>query len=405
MPEYVTALGLAIPSIEDILTALTQDQRAGIDAGLNTNPDSPIGQLNGIFADRERNIWEVLAIAYNGNNPDACEGFLLEAIAAVTGTKRAAATRSRFIGTRKITVNLNGGTTLPALTTKFNVAGNPSIVFRTKTEITADAGTGNYQVEAECVETGPIACNAGTLTVIATPIVGLNSVTNDFDAELGSLADNDTQLRLRRESELRATGSGTVDSIRADVLSISLDDGSKPIIECIVLENTTDTIDVNGLPPHSLECLVFDGISNDCPNDTLAQTIWKSKPAGIRVIGSSSGTAIDSRGNSRIIPFSRPTNKEVILKATLVLVNPSQLPSQYLAAVQEAVLAAFASKVKTGSVIRCNHYEAAILAISGIEDATVQLAFAPGPHLSAGVNLSLGIREIGYIQSSGITVA
>jgi hypothetical protein len=115
-------------------------------------------------------------------------------------------------------------------------------------------------------------------------------------------------------------------------------------------------------------------VSQDCPDDTIAQTIWQSKPAGIQLVGSSSGIAVDTLGVQRTVAFSRPTITEVILKATLVLANPTQLPSQYLSVVQTAVIAAFARKVRTGSVIRCNHYEAAILAIPGIEDATVQLA-------------------------------
>jgi hypothetical protein len=241
--------------------------------------------------------------------------------------------------------------------------------------------------------------------VIATPVAGLNSVINDFDAALGANQDNDAQLRERRERELRATGSATVDALRSDILAIALEDGSKPVIEAIILENTSNVVDGDGLPGHSLECLVFDGVTQDCPNDTIAQTIWDSKPGGIQLVGTSSGTAIDSKNVQRTILFSRPTNKEVVLQATLTLANPSQLPSQYLDAVRAAVMAEFARRVRMGSVIRCNHYEAAILAIPGIEDAVVRLGFNPPGTLGvAGANLSLGTREIGYVQSSGTSV-
>lgn len=399
---YLTAEGLDIPSVETILLDLATDQRATIDPLLNTEPDSPTGQLNGILAARERRLWEAIQIAYNGSNPDAAEGFLLESTSALTGTTRAPATRSRFAGTRRLTINLDAATTVP-INTEFHVLGDVNTAFRT-TEVITSVLAGDYPVAAECLVVGPIPCNAGTLTVISTPVVGLNSVNNAFDAVLGTNQDNNTELRIRRESELRTTGSGTVDSMRADIRAIELEDGSKPIQECVVLENVTDVVDVNGLPGHSMEALVFDGVTEDCPDDTIAQTIWDGKPGGIEMYGSESGTATDTEGAEHTIAFTRPTSREVILEADLILVNLTQLPSQYLAVVQAAVIAEFKRRVKMGSVIRCNHYEAAILAISGIEDVIVRLGWFGGALGVAGVSLTLGVREIGFIQSTDITV-
>ncbi len=403
MADYVTPQGLNIPSVSEIISELETQQRADIDPNLNTSPDSPIGQLNGIFSAHLRRAYEVLQIAYNGNNPDAAEGFLLEAVSAITGTTRAPAKRSRFVGIRKLRITLALNTTVPEGTT-FHVDGDTSVSFHTTEEIPGTAA-GDYYVAAECDTIGPVACNAGTLTQISTPVSGLSAVTNDYDAELGALEDNDPQLRERREQELRTTGSGTVDSLRSDILAVALEDGSKPIQEADVLENYTMVTDVNGLPPKSLECLVYDGVSQDCPDDTIAQVIWDGKPGGIELVGSTSGTAIDSKGVERTVPFTRFTLLEVVLEATLTLTNPNQVPSQYLAAVQEAVLAEFKRRVRTGTVIRCNHYEAAILDIAGIEDVSVRLGFnPPGTLQPAGTNLTLAVREMGYIQSSGVTV-
>lgn len=405
-PKYVTPEGLKIPTVQDLLDQMSQQQRAEIDPLLNTSPDGPAGQLNGILASHLREVWEVADMAWHGNDPDATEGSLLESLSAITGTTRAPATRSKFVGQRKVKVHLNAGTTLPALTTKFSVAGSPSIIFRTTEEISASSGTGFYYVPAECEQTGPISCNANTLTVIATPIAGLNSVVNEYDAELGRNRDNDLQLRERREKELRASGSGTVDSMAADVLAIQLEDGTKPILDVEVLENDGDETDANGLPPHSLEILVFDGVSAGTPNYTIAQTIWKSKPGGIQLVGSLTGTAIDSKNRQRTVPFTRATLHETLLHATLVLQNPNHVPAQYLGPVQQAVIEEFNARVKTGSVIRPNHYEAAIITkVPGIEDATVQLAFTPGPLEPPGVNLVLDVREGAYLLTTGVTVS
>lgn len=401
---YVTAQGLDIPSVDDIITECANEQRSEINPLLNTDADSPVGQLNGIFASHIRRVYEIASIAYNGNNPDAAEGFLLESISAITGTIKAPATPSKLIGVRSVRVTLSVNTTVPA-GTEFHVAGDPNTSFHTLADVSSVAA-GDYLVECACDVTGPVTCNAGTLTAISTPVVGLNAVTNDFDAIPGTNQDTDTQLRVRREQELRATGSGTVDSVRADILAIALADGSKPVVECVILENVTDAADSNGLPGHSLECIVFDGVDQNCPNDTIAQTIWESKPGGIKLVGSSSGTAIDSLGNNRTVSFTRPTVKEVFLNAALLLIDPNKTPDQYLAAVRAAVIAMFAVKVRSGFVIRCNHYIEAILGIPGIDDAAVSLGFNPPGTLSApGVNLTLGVREDAFIQTTGITVS
>jgi hypothetical protein len=57
-----------------------------------------------------------------------------------------------------------------------------------------------------------------------------------------------------------------------------------------------------------------------------------------------------------------------------------------------------------GSVIRCNHYEAAITDIPGIEDCLIQVGFLAQGLQAVDVNLALGTREMGFVQTSGITV-
>jgi hypothetical protein len=111
---YVTPQGLDIPTVEGLLSDLSEEQRSTIDPLLNTDADGPVGQLNGIFAAHLRRAWEVLLIAFNGNNPDAAEGALLENVSAITGTLRAPATRSKFVGTRKLRVTLSLNTTVPS---------------------------------------------------------------------------------------------------------------------------------------------------------------------------------------------------------------------------------------------------------------------------------------------------
>jgi len=405
MGDYVTPQGLALPSVQDILADLADDQRSTINPNLNTDPDSPIGQLNGIFASALGTAYEALEIAFNGNNPDAAEGFLLETVSAITGTKRAPATPSKLTGNQQVTVNLNPNTLLPS-GSQASVLGNPTVIFQTTADFTAPnvGSAANYSVDMQCTQTGPIVCNANTLTVIVTPVVGWNSVTNPFDAVLGTNVDTDPQLRYRRESELRATGKSTVDAIRDELLAFEFPDGSQPISQCIVFQNDQDFTDTNGLPPHSIRCLVFDGVNAVVPNGDIAQIIWNTKPGGIQMTGNTSGPAVDAAGNPQTVPFSRPAILEIVFSCTLTLANSNQTPSQYLAAVQAAIVTGFLQKVTLGSTIYVRYYEGLVCQIPGINDCEIQLGIQGDPLLPVDTNLVMGTFQMGDAQTTNITV-
>ncbi len=281
----------------------------------------------------------------------------------------------------------------------FSVAGNPLIRFVT-TEVCVSTTAGDYTCAAEAETAGPVVCNSGTLTFIATPVTGLTAVTNSGDAVIGTTADTDPQLRTRRETELRATGSGTYDSLKADLFAIQVGE-TKPVLDVQIFANELDTIDALGVPPHSFEALIYDGTGLDVPNDTLAQTIWDSKPAGIRPVGSSSGTAVDSIDTQRIIRFSRPTVLRMVMAITL------STDSDYVgnAAAKAAVVAKFLATVRQGGVSRMMQLAGACTDLKGVLDVTnIQIGVfgsTVGAHLE---NYTFGTRQIGKLETADISI-
>lgn len=418
---YVTPTGLQIPSIQDLDTKIVADQRATIDPNLDTDPDSPVGQLNGIFESHLREVWEVVDIAYNGFNPDAAEDFTLDALSALTGTTRAPATPSRFGATRQIALTLNANTTVPGANgvpgagTAFTQNGNSSVRFTLDTDVSSTTA-GVYYGNATCTVLGPVNCNANTLTVIATPVSGLTAVNNPLDAELGTNEDTNQQLRQRREEELRASGSGTLDSIKAKVFEIMLPDGVQPIINVTTFENQELFVDpVTGNPGKSIECLVFDGIIPGCPNNTIAQVIWNAKPAGIQLIGNTTGMSVDATGASQVVPFSRPTIMAVKFNIALV-VNPVTYAGDQ--AVLTEIANYFIVKVRQGGLIRARDYVTCLMGsviqpdgsvaqtVPGVLDVTtMQIAFVGGGFPPSETNLQLTIRQMATADTSNMTLA
>lgn len=386
----VGAQGLTIKTVEEILNELSTQQKNDLDATLNTSADSPIGQLNGIFASQLREVWEALQVAYDGFNPDAAEGFLLEKLSALTGTFRRPATK----GTDTLDIDLDLGATLVAGTHFANVAGAPGNRWTPVVTFVSPAN-GVHSVEFEAEFVGAVVANAGTITVINTPVVGWNSVTNPLDAEVGREIDTDAILRQRREEELRATGSATVDAIRADVLA------DPDVEQAQVFENTTDAVDANGLPPKSFEVVVFDGSPPALTDDEIAQLIWDTKPAGVLAFGIDSGTATDSLGNPHTIGFSRPTEREIwIVVAIDVDINSGYAGA---AALEAAIVLLNDTHLLVGRDFILHRVTDVAMEFAGIIDVTqIRADFSAAPVQM--INLVISPRELGRLDTARITI-
>jgi len=315
----LTSEGLEIPTVTELVASLVEQEREEIDALIDVDAESPVGQLNGIFANELRKAYEAIQVAYHAIDPDASEGAELEALSAITGTFKAAATRSQFVGLRSIEVELDAAITLPAGST-CEVLGAPTTRFETTAAVTSTTA-GWYEVEAQCTQTGPIDVAPLALSVITTPVAGWLAVRNPTGPVLGRDVDGSEELRDRRERELRALGSAAPDAIAARIAAIEVD-GERPVLSCDVFENTSSVTDpILLLPPHSIEALVWDGIGQDCPDDLIAQTIFDSKAGGVGTFGGASGTATTANGETRAIRFSRPTLRVVGVEGEISVVR------------------------------------------------------------------------------------
>jgi uncharacterized phage protein gp47/JayE len=319
IPAQITPAGLLIPTVEELLADLASKQKANVDALIATDSDSVVGEFNGIFASHLREGYEAVQYAYDSIDPDNAEDARLDTVSSITGTVRDGATKSVFQGTNKVTVNLNAGVTLPT-GSKAHVVGVPDALFETTEDVTNSGGApANVLVPMQATVTGAVHANQNTLTEIATPVVGWNSVINAAgDAALGHDVEEDPSLRIRREEELRQAGTSTEPALHSNLLAMvaSSDGITKPIISCLVLENDTDAV-VDGVPAHGFEAVIWDGVSLAANNTDVAKTIFKCKGLGIPTSGSVSVTITDSAGFPKVIKFSRATQRLTSLTVTL----------------------------------------------------------------------------------------
>lgn len=442
MSYGVTADGFVTKSLEVIKAEIEDDFKAKFGNEIDLSPQEPFGQLVGIMAEREAALWDLAQATYAAAYPDSAEGDALVEVCAITGTVPLPPTKSTVVGTLTGTPTTivpegsvasvqNAGTrfatladaTIAALTawaglTSYSLGarrtngGNVYVCIATGTSAASGgptteddditdgtahwrflgSGTGAVDVEMEAEDYGPKVANSGTLNVIETAVAGWAGVINVLDADPGRDAETDTALRLRRLAELDAAGSATVESIRSELLKV--DD----VDEALVFENPTDTTDGDGLPPHSIECVVRDGDADD-----IRAAIFASKAAGIQTYGGVTGTVEDSQGFSHEIDFSRPTEKDVYLEVD-VTIDPDTFSADGVDQIKAAIVEFADAEYQIGDDVIHSKLDLPIWEkVSGILDVTeIRLGFTASPTGTA--NLAIGTRELALMDTSRIVV-
>ncbi len=392
----LTAEGLEIPSLQELLDRRAAAQRAAIDPLLANTGDSVLGNFNGIEASHDREAYEALQIVASAINPDNAEGALLDGVCAITGTTRNGATPTRFGGTRKLTVNLDNGATITAGVTTFAVTDAPAIEFVATENFTNTTGvTASFGINAECTQTGPIVVNASTVTTVVTSTPGLNFVTNATDAITGSEVEKDEALRAKREGELRQIGSSTPSGLAADLLAIKDEDDNNPIRSVVVLENYEDYW-VGSLPPHSFSPIVWDGPGEDADDTAIVSVITANRPPGIKSVGSL-GTAPSQ--------YSRATQRAFEVELTL------RVSAAFAgAAAVKAAVALRAEKLAPrgtadgSGVIAYGAFIDAAIHVAGVNRVTqIRMRFTTGAWVT-NTDLVPGLGEVGVTSSSDVDV-
>jgi hypothetical protein len=385
--------GYELETLEESKGKTEQELLATIDPALDLSPDQPLGQVLGIFEKKLAELREMQQTFANAMNPAAAENFLLDNICALTGTSRRPKTRSRVT----LSCDVGADFTAPAGSMMANVAGSPDKQFVNidAVNLTGEPA-GVYPIVFECTVFGPVAANSGTLTVITNAVSGWNSCTNALDAVLGRHDETDAELRKRRFDELTAPGASTVDSIRADVLKVP------GVLQCYVFENVTLETDANGLPPKSIEVVIYDGTSPAADDASIAQVVWDQKPSGCETFGTIEEIVRDSLNQMQSVKFSRATVEDVWLEYDVV-VDPNWFPSSGANLIKAAAATYGAKYLNLGTDVFAVAFKAQAISVPGVLDVTeLRLGFSSSPTGTA--NLTITGREIASIDTSRIVV-
>jgi hypothetical protein len=344
-PYGIVPTGFSTKPLSQIVADMQALQTSGISAALNLQPPDPIAVQTGINAQALYELWLLAAALYAGMNPDVATADQLAGLALLTGTKRLAATQAQVVAT----VNVNNGFSQAPGTMFATIVGFPSVLFTNLTTVAnSSGGAANVVVTFVSVNTGQQGITTiapATLTIIQTPIGGWNTITNVSAGIPGADLQLDPGLRISRDAELTASGSGSGAALRGQILK-RIQPGSITILNvagnpytvlvqtlaCSVLWNDSEITDSNGLPPHSLEVIAY-APGFTAPDDkALCALILSQKAAGITTY-SGGGTLVsqsitDSEGTVETILATRPSTQTITIAITVKCSNPSLVTAQ-----------------------------------------------------------------------------
>lgn len=300
---YIDSTGFHYSTYDDVLEYYIEQLKLIYGSDIYLEADSQDYQMVSIRAKMAYDLMNGLAMVLSNQSPSTSIGTALDARVEWNGIKRKIASYS----TCDLKLNANVGTVIH----KGIVKDSSGVLWNLPEEVII---TQNPQtVTATCQDIGAIEAPINTITEIVTPIKGWISVTNEQTASVGAKVETDEELKERRKLSVANPSINLVDSVQAGIMSI------EGVSKCKVYENDTNITDDNGIPPHSISCVVDGGDTKE-----IAQCIYLRKGGGTGTYANSERTGFveetvtTSTGLPILIQFCRPIQVPVYIQVTLI---------------------------------------------------------------------------------------
>lgn len=383
--------GLTLPSYTDILDDNLQQFLNIFGSNQYIGPDSAIYQFISIISLKNADVLQAAQYVYNNSSLLTAVGAGLDRLGKNIGVARLPYGYSTAV----VTVTGTPGTVLN------NNSAQDVNGFQWLLPLTVIPGGGSIMVTATCTTPGNITANAGTITIIATPVAGWSSVTNGSAAVPGNPIETDSQFRARGAISVAIPSAtrlaGTIAALQALVGSSNVN----------VLENPTGSTDSFGNPAHSITCVV----GAQATPAAIAQAIYANRGIGCLTNGNVSGSPISqtqtvtvtdpNTGYQIPISFISPA----VAVPIYVTLNVHLLPggtSATLAQIQADVVA-YLNSLQIGQSVRFQELWGAALNARSNPDAPIFAIQSLFSGTSASPSGTADIALLFYQESEGIT--
>lgn len=293
----ITAAGISAPSPAEVIANLEAGYRGIFGPDIDVSESSKEGQLLRVFARCISDANAAAVAVYNAFSPATAQGAGLSSVVKINGLARKTPAASqalvRIVGVTGTTIS--GGIVQDIAGVKWDLPA--SVVIPTAGEVT---------VTATCRKLGDVSAPIGTITTILTPTLGWQSVSNTAAATPGAAVETDAALRRRQAMSTANSSVTTAGGLRGALSALP------GVTAAQVFENDTGAADANGLPAHSIACVVQGGDAAQ-----IAQAIALRKTQGTYTHGSTVVTLYSESGVRLDIRYFPPAPAPVRVAVTL----------------------------------------------------------------------------------------
>lgn len=387
--------GFIAPQEVDVLAGVFADMQAAFGGNLNPSLATPQGQLATSLAAMIAAANDLFLLITNQVDPNFASGRMQDAIARIYFLER--------LPPLSTVVNaiLTGapGTLVPAGSLAQTVDG---YIYQSLLDVTI-ASDGTARVDFQCLQTGPLAVSAGSLSRIYRAVSGWDSVYNLVEGTLGRDVETRAEFELRRQASVALNAVGILPAIRAAVLNVP------DVIDAYVTENSTNANVTTGgvtLTPHSLYVCVYGGTDAD-----VARAIWSKKNPGCDYVGGTTVTVQDTNSGysapypSYPVTFARAVPLPVYVSVTLA--TNAGIPADGELQAQQAVLAAFNGRdggapARIGATLYASRFYAAVASLgSWAQVVAINIGTNSNP---TGDSLTTQINQVPTLTAAHVTV-
>lgn len=392
--NYVVPTGTILPDTGDLLQQVENEFKAAFGQDLIVTPSTPQGLLIAAEVLARSGVLLNNATLANQINPNLAGGIFLDAILALTGSRRNPSVHTTVPGV------LNGvaGTIVPVGSQVRDTANQA--IFESLETVTLTGSP--VPVTFRALVEGSLVVGIGTLTQIVTAILGWETVNNTVAGTPGSPTQSDASARNLRKLTLATQGSSLPGAIIATVYLV------EGVRSLVFKENVTNDplfIDPVTLPPHSIYLCVDGGSDPD-----VAAAILSKKSGGCNYTpGSVTENVVEpSSGQTYAVTFDRPTEISILVRVTISVGSSIVDPES---AVKQAILDYAAGLVNgergfvVGAPVSCFELAGAVTYENpGIYVKKVETAADTMSPVYSTDEIPISIKEIAKVVGTSITV-
>lgn len=294
---FIDAAGLRVPDYPTVLQYMQNEYRAIYGADTYLEADSQDGQWVAVLALAIFDTMQVAQAVYSSFSPATAQGDSLSRNVKINGLSRLIPSHS--------TVDLRIVGQVGSIIRNGQAEGADGEKWNLPAEVTIPPA-GEITVTATADNIGAIRAPANSITKIATPTLGWQTVNNPDAASPGRAVETDAELRQRQTVSTMLPSLSVMDGIIGAVLAV---DG---VVKARGYENDTGEADAYGIPAHSI-CIVAEG--GDAQE--IADAIAKKKTAGAGTYGTTEMQTLDKYGVASTTRFSRPIPVAIGVHITL----------------------------------------------------------------------------------------